>query len=82
MEGWYVSDNETTEHRLQTRLGRPVVNLRIAGYGTKQELLVLKKVAIRFKPRVVIFLFFEGNNLYDDYRFEQSFAAEASFELV
>ena len=81
VEGWYVSDTETTAHRLQTRLGRPVVNLGIAGYGTQQELLVLKKDAIRLNPRVVVFFFFEGNDLYDDNRFEYSLLSEASNEM-
>jgi hypothetical protein len=78
VEGWYVSDTETTAQRLQTRLSRPVVNLGVAGYGTMQELLVLQKDAIRFNPRVIIFFFFEGNDLYDDHRFENSLLAEAS----
>ncbi len=43
VEGWYVSDTETTAQRLQTRLSRPVVNLGVAGYGTKQELLLSLK---------------------------------------
>jgi hypothetical protein len=78
VEGWYVSDTETTAQRLQTRLSRPVVNLGVAGYGTKQELLVLKMDAIRFNPRVVIFFFFEGNDLYDDNRFENSLLSDTS----
>jgi hypothetical protein len=76
VEGWYVSDTETTAQRLRTRLGRPVVNLGVAGYGTKQELLVLKNDAIRFNPKVVIWFFFEGNDLYDDHRFENTLLAE------
>ena len=72
VEGWYVSDTETTAQRLQTHLGRPVINLGVAGYGTQQEFLVLKKDAIQFNPKVVIFFFFEGNDLYDDNRFEKS----------
>ena len=72
VEGWYVSDTETTAQRLQSRLSRPVINLGVAGYGTNQELLVLQKDAIRFNPRVIIFFFFEGNDFYDDNRFENS----------
>jgi hypothetical protein len=78
VEGWYVSDTETTAQHLQTHLRRPVINLGVAGYGTMQELLVLKNDAIRFNPTVVIFFFFEGNDLYDDNRFENSILAEAS----
>ena len=82
VEGWYVSDNETTAQRLQTHLGRPVVNLGVAGYGTQQEFLVLKKDAIRFNPKVVIFFFFEGNDLYDDNRFEKSVLSGTSRGLA
>jgi len=78
VEGWYVSDTETIAQRLQTRLSQPVVNLGVAGYGTMQEWLVLQKDAIRFHPGVVIFFFFEGNDLYDDNRFENSLLAETS----
>lgn len=70
VEGWYVSDEQTTARYLQTHLGRPVVNLGVAGYGTLQEFLVLKQDAVRFRPKVVIWFFFEGNDLYDDQRFE------------
>jgi len=41
-------------------------------------LLVLQKDAIRFNPRVIIFFFFEGNDLYDDHRFENSLLAETT----
>ena len=78
VEGWYVSDTETTAQRLQTRLSRPVINLGVACYGTLQELLVLQKDAIRFHPSVVIFFFFEGNDLYDDNRFENSLLSKRS----
>jgi hypothetical protein len=80
VEGWYVSDAQTTAHRLEAHLGRSVVNLGVSGYGTLQEFLVLKKDAVRFNPKVVIWFFFEGNDLYDDHNFENYLLAPFSAE--
>ena len=77
VEGWYVSDEQTVAHRLSTRLDRPVVNLGVAGYGPMQELLVLQRDGLRVHPKVVIWFFFEGNDLYDDYKFEPISLAES-----
>ena len=66
VEGRYVSDDQTISRFLQDRLGRAVANLGVAGYGTAQELIVLKQDGMRLKPRIVIWFFFEGNDLYND----------------
>jgi hypothetical protein len=76
-EGWYVSDKETTAAVLGRRLKRPVANFGVAGYGTLQELRVVQGDAMRRNPRVLIWYFFEGNDLYDDQRFENSMMAPA-----
>lgn len=70
VEGWYVSDEQTVASQLAARLGRPVVNLGVAGYGTMQELRVLQSDALHRQPRIVAWFFFEGNDFYDDARFE------------
>lgn len=75
VEGWYVSDDETVAARLTERLNRPVANLAVAGYGTLQELQVLKTDALRRHPKVVAWFFFEGNDLYDDQKFENTLLA-------
>ena len=75
VEGWYVSDDETVAARLAERLKRPVANLAVAGYGTLQELQVLKTDALRRHPKVVAWFFFEGNDLYDDQKFENTLLA-------
>lgn len=80
VEGAYVSDGETTAVRLHERLGRSVINLGVAGYGTLQELRVLKIDVVRFSPKVVIWCFFEGNDLYDDSRFSSFLDAAGSHE--
>jgi hypothetical protein len=76
VEGWYVSDAQTLAHHLQAQLGRPVVNLGVAGYGTLQELRLLKQEALHFQPKVVVWFFFEGNDLDDDARFENFLAGD------
>ena len=68
IEGAYVSDDQTVASKLEMRLGKPVGNLGIAGYGSLQELVVLKKDAPRYRPSIVVWFFFEGNDLYDDQR--------------
>jgi acetyltransferase AlgX (SGNH hydrolase-like protein) len=72
VEGWYVSDEQTVAAQLAARLGRPVANLGVAGYGTLQEIRVLKGDAFHRHPRLVAWFFFEGNDLYDDQRFENA----------
>jgi SGNH hydrolase-like domain, acetyltransferase AlgX len=75
VEGWYVSDEQTVASRLAHRLGQYVANLGVAGYGTMQELRVLKGDALNRNPKVIAWFFFEGNDLYDDELFERFLAA-------
>jgi hypothetical protein len=75
VEGAYASDDEIAARFLEDDLGRPVTNLGVAGYGTAQELLVLKADALPLAPRVVIWFFFEGNDLYNDQGFENAMLA-------
>jgi lysophospholipase L1-like esterase len=70
VEGWYVSDEQTVAAQLAARIRRPVANLGVAGYGTLQELRVLKSDALTRRPSVAAWVFFEGNDLYDDESFE------------
>lgn len=81
IEGWYVSDNETAAHILQESTQRPVANLGVAGYGTLQTSIVLHKEAPRLNPRVVVWSFFEGNDLYDDERFDNTMLAAPQDDL-
>lgn len=48
---------------LEKSLGIPVVNLGISGYGPEQELIVLKRYALKLQPKTIVWLFFEGNDL-------------------
>jgi len=75
VEGWYVSDDETTAAVLGHRLRIPVANLGVAGYGTLQELRIVQGDAMQRHPRVLIWYLFEGNDLYDDQGFENAMLA-------
>jgi hypothetical protein len=72
VEGWGVRDEETAARILETQLQVPVANLGVGGYGTIPELLVLKKESPRLQPSVLVWFFFEGNDLYDDWRWERN----------
>jgi len=56
---------------LERRLGVPVANLSQAGYGPHQERIVLSRYALPLRPRVVVWEFFEGNDLADLNRYEE-----------
>jgi lysophospholipase L1-like esterase len=74
VEGAYVSDEETVAVELETLTGRRVANLGRSGYGTLQELEVVRAFALPLQPRVVVWFFFEGNDLYDDDAYENALA--------
>jgi hypothetical protein len=69
VEGAYADDTDVVTRRLEARLGRPVANLAVAGFGPRQELVVIDRVTPRYAPRVIVWFFFEGNDLYDDHSF-------------
>jgi acetyltransferase AlgX (SGNH hydrolase-like protein) len=74
VEGAYVSDDETVSSLLGRALDRPVANLGVAGYGPAQELIVLRRDVMPLEPRIVLWFFFEGNDLYNDQDFENMLA--------
>jgi hypothetical protein len=75
VEGRYVSDDDVLSRVLEKRLGRPVANLGVAGYGTAQELIALRVDAIPLEPKVVLWFFYEGNDLYNDQEFDKTMVA-------
>ena len=75
--GDYVSDDQVLSRLLEGRVGQSVANLGVAGYGTAQELGVLKRDAMPMLPRIVIWFFFEGNDLYNDQDFENAMQASS-----
>jgi len=57
--------------RLSQLFGVEVANLGQGGYGPQQELAVLRRYGLPPRPRVVVWMFFEGNDLYEAGRFEE-----------
>jgi hypothetical protein len=74
VEGAYVSDDETAASDLERMTGWSVANLGRSGYGTLQELEVVRLFALPLQPRAVAWFFFEGNDLYDDDTYENALA--------
>jgi hypothetical protein len=74
VEGSYNDDPDVVARRLAARLAREVANLGIAGFGPKQQLRVIDDIAPRYGAKVVVWVFFEGNDLYDDRTFEGTIA--------
>ena len=79
IEGGNADDSETIARRLEAQLGRPVESMGVAGYGTLQNLINLDWNAPKLHPKVAVFFFFEGNDLYDDAKIE-SMWAEATLD--
>jgi hypothetical protein len=50
--------------------GQVVANLGTGGYGPQQDLAVLRRYAVPLKPRVVLWAFYEGNDLNDVPRYD------------
>ena len=64
---------------LSTRLGRlldaEVANLGQGAYGPQQELVVLRRYGLPLNPKIVLWFFFEGNDLVDAQRYERLIAS-------
>ena len=69
-EGYHVSDDETAAVVLEQLTGLSVANLGQSGYGSMQELEILRRFGLALQPKLVAWFFFEGNDLYDDEEFE------------
>ena len=48
---------------------KTVANLGQSGYGSQQELVVLKRYALPLHPESVVRVFYEGNDLRDAARY-------------
>ena len=70
IEGANVDDGEVVARRIEAKLGAPVESMGVAGYGTLQNLITLDKDSAKLDPRIAVFFFFEGNDLYDDFKIE------------
>ncbi len=57
--------------RLASTTQKTVANLGQSGYGPQQELAVLKRYALRLHPEVVVWVFYEGNDLLDAQHYQE-----------
>jgi hypothetical protein len=65
-----LPDAEILTSQLALATGETVVNLGQGYYGPQQELVVLKRYGLPRKPRSVVWVFFEGNDLEDALRYK------------
>lgn len=65
LEGMTVSNAEVVTSVLAKLSGKTVANLGQYGYGPQQEMIVLKRYGLPLRPRTVVWMFFEGNDLTD-----------------
>ena len=66
-----VAEQDTFVQRVAQATGLRVINLGRGAYGPQQELIVLKRYGLAYKPRVVVWQLFEGNDLTDAEQFAE-----------
>lgn len=64
-EAAQVDEQDTFVRRVAKSIGLTVMNLGRGAYGPQQELIVLKRYGLSYKPRAVVWQLFEGNDLAD-----------------
>jgi hypothetical protein len=64
-EAAWIPEDETFVGRVAAATGLRVVNLGRGAYGPQQELIVLRRYGLAYKPRFVVWQLFDGNDLDD-----------------
>ncbi|MDA0372312.1 MAG: GDSL-type esterase/lipase family protein [Planctomycetota bacterium] len=64
-EAAQVDSSDTFVARVGVAQGMSVANLGRGAYGPQQELVVLRRHAAGYEPKVVVWQFFDGNDLVD-----------------
>jgi hypothetical protein len=72
VEGWGVSAAVLLTTQLARQLNRPVANIGQSWYGPQQELDLLQRFGLKLAPKVCVWIFFEGNDLWDFYRYKEA----------
>lgn len=72
VEGWGVSAADLLTNQLARQLNRPVANLGQSWYGPQQELELLRRYGLKLAPKVCVWVFFEGNDLWDFHRYKEA----------
>jgi hypothetical protein len=69
--GWPTAPKNTSWVALLSRkTGRTLYNTAVGGYSFQQELSTLKRYGLPKKPRIVLWGYFQGNDLVEAERFE------------
>jgi hypothetical protein len=68
-ESGYTPEESTFVRRAAAETGLRTVNLGRGAYGPQQELIVLERYGLSYKPRFVVWQLFEGNDLLDAVNF-------------
>jgi hypothetical protein len=66
-----VGEEDTFVRRVSKATGLSSVNLGRGAYGPQQELIVLRRYGLLYKPRFVVWQLFEGNDLTDAEEFAE-----------
>ena len=72
VEGLMVSSADLLTTHLAKHLNRSVANLGQSWYSPQQELELLRRYGLRFTPKVCVWVFFEGNDLADIFRYRSA----------
>lgn len=76
-EAAQVDESDTFVARVGSAEGVRVANLGRGAYGPQQELVVLRRHAAGYAPEVVVWQFFEGNDLVDAEQYARWRAGDA-----
>jgi len=71
LEAALVPQDALLTTQMSRLLQSEVANLGQSGYGPQQELIVLRRYGLPLQPKVVVWLFFEGNDLLDVPRYDR-----------
>lgn len=66
----YIDYDEVWPNVLAARTGLRIRNLAVSGHAPTQQLVVLRTWGRAYKPRLVIFAFYEGNDILECEAFE------------
>jgi SGNH hydrolase-like domain, acetyltransferase AlgX len=82
VEGYLVPQARISSTRLAELFETNVCNLGQADYGPGHELTVLRKIGIPLRPKFVVWLFYEGNDLSDLAEYEWASRDPRAYDRV
>jgi hypothetical protein len=75
-----VRDDQTFASKLSQHLNVSVLNTGCPGYNTHEELLLASSLLDSKKPKTLILAFFAGNDPFENYKNQNSFAPQPSIK--